>query len=467
MKPLQHIGHRLLTGSATLTLASMLAALALTAPASAADDYDYPIENPYLATVAGTPAALQAKLPKVRIKTRRLPLAADREIPEVLAYGRKLEYSIATQRGPAPLIFAIAGTGGYHNSGTNTQLLRAFHSAGFHVVGISSPTHPKFQIGASSTGVPGVMDVDAEDLLGVMRRIRERYADKIQITEYHLTGYSLGAMHAAFIAKRDQANGNEFDFRRVLLINSPVNLYSSISKLDRMLENVPGGVDNFDRYFNGIVRQISDAYTRSTSVEFNQDLVYAAFQANPPTREDLAAVIGAAFRMSAMNMIFTADIMSNFGFIKPAEQRLPANADLDTFLQVALRVGLTDYFHEFVWPFYQKRYPNTDRAGFAAAQSLKAIAPFLRNSATVFAVHNQDDIILTGNEIDFFRKTFADRAKIYPRGGHLGNTNHHATVAHMLAIMSNASVASAAADTQAVTAAQWSPESSAPRAGGQ
>ncbi|MFK7915156.1 MAG: alpha/beta fold hydrolase [Pseudomonadales bacterium] len=435
-----------LTGNATLAgtlawLATATLSLALASAASAADGYDYPIENPYLATVAGTPEPLQAQLPKLRIKTRRLPLPADRQIPEVLAYGRKLEYSIAAQRGPAPLIFAIAGTGGYHNSGTNIGLLKAFHSAGFHVVGISSPTHPKFQIGASSTGVPGVMDVDGEDLLNVMRRIRTQLKDKLQVTEYHLTGYSLGGMHAAFVAQRDQANGAEFDFQRVLLINSPVSLYSSISKLDRMLENVPGGVDNFDRYFDGVVRQISDAYTRSTSVEFNQDLVYAAFQANPPTREDLAAVIGTAFRLSAMNMIFTADVMSNFGFIKPREQRLPANADLDAFLQVALRVGLTDYFHEFVWPFYQERYPNLDRERFADAQSLPAIETFLRSSPNIFAIHNQDDIILTGTEIDFFRTTFGNRAKIYQRGGHLGNTNHHATVAHMLAVMTNDQVA--------------------------
>lgn len=414
---------------------------ALALASSAALAYEYPFANPYLATVAGTPEPLQAQLPAVRIQTRRLPVSEEHRIPEVLAYGRKLEYSIATQPSPAPLIFVIAGTGGYHNSGTNVGLMKAFHSAGFHVVGISSPTHPKFQIAASSTGVPGVMDIDAEDLLTIMRRVRQHQGAALQVTEYHLAGYSLGAMHAAFVAQRDETNGGEFSFQRVLMINSPLSLYSSISKLDRMLENVPGGVDNFDRYFDGVVRQISDAYTRSTSVEFNQDLVYAAFQANPPTREDLAAVIGSAFRLSAMNMIFTADLMTDFGFIKPREQRLPANADLDPFLQVALRVGLTDYFHEFVWPYYAQRYPELDRAGFAAAQSLQHIEPWLRQSPQVFAVHNADDIILSGDEIEFFRRTFGTRAKIFPRGGHLGNTNHRDTVEHLLTTLTGGATA--------------------------
>ena len=40
-----------------------------------------------------------------------------------------------------------------------------------------------------------------------------------------------------------------FNFKKVLLLNPSVNLYNSISKLDRFLENIPGGVDNFNKMF--------------------------------------------------------------------------------------------------------------------------------------------------------------------------------------------------------------------------
>ena len=55
------------------------------------------------------------------------------------------------------MVFLIAGTGGYHNTGKNLTLLKAFYQAGFHVVGVTSPTHTQFVIAASTTGVPAWM----------------------------------------------------------------------------------------------------------------------------------------------------------------------------------------------------------------------------------------------------------------------------------------------------------------------
>jgi hypothetical protein len=93
---------------------------------AAAVAYDYPYDDPYLATVVGTPPAFQGQIPDIELQTRHLPQDPDRAVPEALWYGRRFEYSVARQRGPAPLVFAIAGTGGYHNSATNAALLKAF-----------------------------------------------------------------------------------------------------------------------------------------------------------------------------------------------------------------------------------------------------------------------------------------------------------------------------------------------------
>ncbi len=436
----QYCGHVAAPGRApgrspAARLAALTCFVLLAALPAAGHSYEYPFADPFLATVAGTPEPVAADLPKVRLRNRALPKDSARHIPEVLSYGRKIEYSTAWQKGPAPLVFVIAGTGSYHNSATNSALLRGYYSAGFHVVGISSPTHPKFIISASSTAVPGNMAIDAADLHKVMARIWAQHQAKLSVQGFYLAGYSLGAMHAAFVTRHDDANPL-FNFRRVLLINSPVSLYSSISKLDRMLDSVPGGVDNFDRYFNGIVERIGGIYTRNTNVEFSQELVFAAFKDQPPTRSELAAVIGAAFRLAAMNMIFTADVMTDFGFIKPSAQQLPSNADLDPYLQVALRVGLTDYFHEFFWPYYEHRYPGQTRAEFAEAQSLRAIRGLLAKPR-FHAVHNADDIILSGQEITFFERTFGSRARIYPRGGHLGNITQRETMGHIVDVLAS------------------------------
>ena len=58
-----------------------LALLLLLAPA-ARGDYAFPIDNPYLATVFGTPPAVRAPVPDdIRVDHRRLRLFPEREYP--------------------------------------------------------------------------------------------------------------------------------------------------------------------------------------------------------------------------------------------------------------------------------------------------------------------------------------------------------------------------------------------------
>ena len=44
------------------------------------------------------------------------------------------------QKGPAPLVFLIAGTGGTYDGEKNTMMGKAFYQAGFHIISLSSPT---------------------------------------------------------------------------------------------------------------------------------------------------------------------------------------------------------------------------------------------------------------------------------------------------------------------------------------
>ena len=118
--------------------------------ASAPASYGYPIADPLLATVLGTPPALRAAVPDaIDVERRSLTLFPDREIPRVLWSSKKFEYSFVAQREPAPLIFLIAGTGARFDSEKNAYLQKVLYQAGMSVVNISSPTHPDFIITAS------------------------------------------------------------------------------------------------------------------------------------------------------------------------------------------------------------------------------------------------------------------------------------------------------------------------------
>jgi pimeloyl-ACP methyl ester carboxylesterase len=354
----------------------------------------------------------------------------DRQLPDLLWYGQEMIYSVALQDHPAPLIFLIAGTGAAHNGAKNVNMARAFHQAGFHVVSISSPTYPNFVTSASKTGVVGHALRDAEDLYRVMEMIWAKLDDKIDATSFNLTGYSLGAFNAAYLARLDE-DRKSFNFRKVLLINPPVSLYNSISLLDRMIQNIPGGEDNFGQFFDELVKSFSKVYKQEDDI--GGDFLYSVYKEMDLKNEELAALIGVSFRMSSTSLMFTSDVMTDFGFVKPQGLMLDRYADVTEYNEVLRRVGFTDYYHSFFYPYYKKDYPNVSRDDFISAVSLTEIADYLRGAEKITVMHNQDDIILEPGEIEFFNEVFGDRATIYPYGGHCGNINYTENVAHMLA----------------------------------
>lgn len=99
-------------------------------PASAAA-YDYPLENPYAATIIGTPAELKAELPKkIREKELKLEPLEGKEIPKLFWHQQAFRYSLAYQKRKAPLIFVIAGTGASYKSPKMQTMKRAFSRPG-------------------------------------------------------------------------------------------------------------------------------------------------------------------------------------------------------------------------------------------------------------------------------------------------------------------------------------------------
>ena len=418
-------------------LRSFVAALGLLLAASswgATEEYGYPIKDKYVATVVGTPTEYYAELPdKIPFKTRRALIFPDRQVPDAFFYDRQMLYSVALQKKAAPLIFLIAGTGAAHDGGKNKQMALAFYQAGFHVVSLSSPTFTNFVISASFTGVPGHAEHDAEDLYRAMEKIHTILLDKdnIEITGFNLTGYSLGGFNSAYVAKLDEQR-KSFNFDRVLLINPPVSLYNSISLLDRMAENIPGGMDNFNLFFEDLVQGFGEVYKNADSKVDSGDFLYAAYQAMDLKDEELAALIGTSFRLSSGSMVFASDVMTDFGFVKPRGMKLDRYSDLKSFRRVVNRLGFTDYYHEYFYPFYRDYENAGSRDEFVQSESLTHIQDYLRNTPKITLVTNEDDIILEPGEVDFFRDVFGDRAKIYPYGGHCGNMSYRDNVVHMI-----------------------------------
>ena len=399
-----------------------------------ASAYDYPFDDPFVATVIGTPAEYMADLPKkVPLKHDSINMFPDREVPGALWNLTDLRYSYLQQKGPAPLIYLIAGTGASFQSAKMRGMQKAFYQAGFHVISLSSPTHPNFIVAASTSGVPGLLEEDSADLYRVMQAIWARLEKKMEVTDFYLTGYSLGAAQSAFVAKLDEQE-KAFNFRKVLLINPPLSLYNSVNILDAMLvDNLPGGIDGFDAFYNRVIDAFSDVYAHGDNVQLNDQFLFEAYKyRKPKSEEPLAALIGIDFRVSSKNMVYTSDVLTKAGYIVP-KNITPGRHDSMTEYSKALSyLTFIDYFNGMVLPYYQAKHPNVTAEQLIKKVTLREIDDYIRTSPKFGLIHNEDDIIMLPGEVDYLRVLFGRRAQIYPHGGHCGNMSFPENVAGMV-----------------------------------
>ena len=416
-----------------LTIIAIILASAPTLQAADMEAYDYPFVNSLQATVIGTPSAYRAEVPeRIPVRERDLTVFEDREIPRVFWYSTPLQFSLVAQRDEATLIFIIAGTGASYKSPKVVAMQHAFFGAGFHVISLSSPTHMNFIINASTTSVPGHITEDAEDLYRVMEMAYQSVASKVAVSEFYLTGYSLGGSQSAFVAKLDETR-QVFNFKKVLMINPSVSLYNSVQILDAMLDdNVGQQPEAFNSYLGRVVRAFVTAYDRSEPLDFNEDFLYRIARREIPTDDQLDSLIGFSFRISSSNMIFAADVTSRFGLVVEPERDLGQTDSLTPYFVKLLRTNFMDYFDDFFYPYHKARNPSLTRDELIHAMSLKSIAPYLQQSTKIAMTTNDDDIILAPGEVDWLRQVFGRRAKIWPTGGHCGNMEQKDFVAYMV-----------------------------------
>ena len=430
---------RLSTPILTGLLCAILALGSASADNSSSNNgYDYPVDDALLATVIGTRYADEAPIPKrVPTRIRSLRRFPDRKIPKVFWNQNELRYSVSAQKKAAPLIFVVAGTGASYSSTKMLYLHRLFYGEGFHVISLSSPTHPNFILTASTSGYPGYAPEDSKDLYEVMREAYSELASKVEIGDVHLTGYSLGGTQSAFLTAIDDRE-QAFQFKKVLMINPSVDLFTSLKILDGLFEYaLPGGNESVIDLIERLLAEISDYVQVNGRRSVDGELLYKIAEkriaaGKPPTREALAGLIAAAFRLSSANMFFTVDVLAHDGRIVESDAALGVGTPLGPYFRRSMEWSFERYFDEMLLPYLQSKSNEVDRRTVIERSSLRSLAHLLRVDPRIAAVTNADDLILTPQDLDFLRATLGDRVKIYPSGGHCGNMTYRENVEYMI-----------------------------------
>ncbi|MNO51895.1 Alpha/beta hydrolase family protein [compost metagenome] len=424
----------------SLRFAAFFGGLILSASALAVDvdaaSYGYPLTNPFEATIASTPPDLRPELPldeDIDQSDYTLNLKPEREteLPDNFWAVKKLHYRMAKQDKPAPLIFLIAGTGAPYHSSLNEYLKRLFYKAGYHVVQLSSPTSYDFMASASRFATPGVSKEDAEDMYRVMQAVRAQHPD-LPITEYYLTGYSLGALDAAFVSHLDETR-RSFNFKRVLLLNPPVNLYTSISNLDKLVQTQVKGINSTTTFYELVLGKLTRYFQQKGYIDLNDALLYD-FQNSKQhlSNEQMAMLIGTSFRFSAADIAFTSDLINRRGLITPPKFPISEGTSLTPFFKRALQCNFDCYITDQVIPMWRARTDGGSLLQLIDQVSLYALKDYLKSSSKIAVMHNADDVILGPGDLGFLRSTFGDRLTVYPHGGHCGNINYRVNSDAML-----------------------------------
>jgi pimeloyl-ACP methyl ester carboxylesterase len=389
------------------------------------------------ATVFGAPpqdvAPLPAKVPLSEINAElpwRLP------VPQILWFDAKLRVWLSAQDKPAPLAIVISGTGSDGNTKTMSVLRAALYGAGYHVLTMPSPTFPGFIVSASSTGVAGDLMRDGKDLYAAMQEIVAHLPRKVRITDIDVVGYSLGGANAAVVKSID-ATEHKLKIHRVVMINPPVSLFSSVGRLDRLFAATIGpGEHAVELLYRRLYAQIANLYRASDRLELDENFLLTAGAATLKTDADFSAAIALTFRLQLVDMFFIGDLYAKTGVITDPLHPPKVGDSLEDIQRDLRAKPFADYFTRVFAPYYLQRRPDANSASLIASNRLDIITDVLRDDGNYYAQTTSNDLILNKRELAWLQETLGRRLVVYDHGGHLGEIGERQQVADMLDMLS-------------------------------
>ena len=298
------------------------------------------------------------------------------------------------------------------------------------MVQLSSPTSYDFITAASRRATPGISSDDAQDLYRVMEAIKAEHSE-LQVTSYNLTGYSLGALNAAFVSQIDDSK-HSFNFKRVLMLNPPVDLLTSVGNLDRLSRvelDLNGKPPSFDMLFERLAHYFKEKGRIEVDEALIFDLQNSKERLSTPA---MASLVGSAFRFSVADIVYTSDLINKRGLITPVGMEIDYSTELVPFFKKAAACNFRCYAEQHLLPLWQQHNIGGTLAQLDKQVSLYALENYLKTSPKISVMTNADDLILGPGDLSFLRRTFGERLTIYPLGGHCGNLDYRVNTDAML-----------------------------------
>lgn len=417
--------------TALVALVQLAAAHAAEAPATGLAD-----SAALRATVYGTPPQDIAPLPaSVPLREINIKLPWARPLPPVLWFDARLRVWFSAQDQPAPLAIVVAGTGADGNASSMATLRAVLYGAGYHVLSMPSPTFPRFIASASSTGVAGDLRQDANDLYAAAREIIAHLPKKVRITDVDVVGYSLGGANVALMKSID-ASEHRLHIRRAVMINPPVSLFASMSRIDRLfVQSIGPDEEGIDLLYRRLYMRLANFYRATDQVHIESTDLLAAAAAVLRTDRDFSAAIALTFRLDLMNLFYEGDLYAGTGVVIDPQHPPQPGEPTDEVARKLRLMPFSEYFDRVFVPYYTTHRSGATRDSLVADNRLDIIEDALRNDADYYVLTNADDLILDREELEWLRSTLGSRIRVYDHGGHLGNLGDRQQVADLLQML--------------------------------
>ena len=395
--------------------------------------YNFPIDDPYSATIIGSATMMTPGVSEnIPLKVYEIQIKDKKDIPDVFWYASKFKFSFSKQKNKkAPLIFVLAGTGSDYNTTRVKFMQRIFHDAGYHTIAISSQMSQQFMISASSNSVPGLLLEDNKDIYKAMKLAYNKIKDQVEVTDFYIMGYSLGGSNAAVLSYIDEKE-KVFNFKRVFMVNPPVDLYNSAVKLDKYLDDYTGGkTEGIEKLLNTTLAKVKGGLT-SEYANIGADTIYNIVKGDILSDAEKKAYIGLAFRLASTDLNFISDFMTKSHVYTKNPEKVDKYTNMKEYFKAVNFATFEDYVNKIGFPYYKKHNKDYSIEALKREASLKVIEDYLRTSPKIAAVTNADELILNEKDFAFLKDVFKDRLVIYPKGGHCGNMFYKENVDVML-----------------------------------
>ena len=384
--------------------------------------YNFPIDDPYSATIIGSATMMTPGVSEnIPLKVYEIQIKDKKEIPDVFWYASKFKFSFSKQKNKkAPLIFVLAGTGSDYSAVRVKFMQRIFHDAGYHTIAISSQMSQQFMISASTNAIPGMLIRDNEDIYKAMKLAYNKIKDQVDVTDFYIMGYSLGGTNAAVLSYIDEKE-KAFNFKRVFMVNPPVELYDSAVRLDKYLDDYTGGkTAGIEKLLNTTLARVKGGLTNEYA-NIGADTIYNIVKGDILSDAEKKAYIGLAFRLTSNDLNFISDFMNKTHVYTKNPDKVNKYTNMKEYFKAVNFATFEDYVNKVGFPYYKKYNKDFSIEDLKREASLRVIEDYLRTSPKIGAVTNADELILNEKDINYLKDVFKDRLIIYPKGGHCGN----------------------------------------------